>query len=53
LFFVFILAPLPPDVEHDIGREELDHHLPGADGHHLALLHEAKEARMMMNVSEE
>ena len=38
-------AALPADAEHDIGGEELDHHLPGADGHHITLLHR-KEGRL-------
>ena len=40
-------AALPADAEHDIGGEELDHHLPGADGHHITLP-PRKEARLKM-----
>lgn len=34
---VRVPAALPADAQHDLGREELDHHLPAAARHHLAL----------------
>ena len=43
----FVAAALPADAEHDIGGEELDHHLPGTDGHHITLL-PRKETRLKM-----
>lgn len=35
--FLYVAAALPADAQHDIGGEELDHYLPAAARHHLAL----------------
>lgn len=44
LLFCIIVA-LPANLEHDFGREELDHNFPAANGHHHPVSHQRSAAQ--------